>query len=65
MTYLPENTVIVSALWYIRRLFPVGFVPAHKLVGEDAVELLVRIFVLGLLLAWKWLQDTIIKAATW
>lgn len=65
LTYMPENTIILSALWYICRLFPVGIVPAHNFAGPDAVELTVRVFVLGLLLAWKWLHDTTIKASSW
>jgi hypothetical protein len=55
----------VSALWYITRLFPVGIIPANIFVGPDAVELMVRLFALGFLLAWKWHNDTILRAKQW
>ncbi|KAF9468863.1 hypothetical protein BDZ94DRAFT_547600 [Collybia nuda] len=64
-TYTPENAIIMAAVWYISRLFSGGIIAAEFLVGSDAIELMVRIFTIGLLLAWKWLHDSVIKTKCW
>lgn len=63
--YRPEPTVIFLSLWYISCLFPQGLVSSGAFYGEDAIELMARIFLLGLTLANKWLDDFVTKNSTW
>jgi len=54
--YRPNAAVIFLSLYYLSRLFPPAM-NSHNFDGAEAVELVARIFLLGLFLAGKWLDD--------
>ena len=63
--YHPDNAIIFLALWYLDRLFPKALVMSRGLVEQDGVELMSRIFLLGLTLANKWLNDFKMPLKDW
>jgi hypothetical protein len=63
--YQPDNAIIFLALWYLERLFPKALVMSRELVEQDAVELVSRMFLLGLTLANKWLNDSTMPLKHW
>jgi hypothetical protein len=63
--YYPDNAIIFLALWHLERLFPRALVSGRDLLKQDAVELLTRIFLLGLTLANKWLDDLQLSLKHW
>ena len=63
--YHPDNAIIFLALWYLDRLFPKALVMSRGLVEQDGVELMSRMFLLGLTLANKWLNDFKMPLKDW
>ena len=55
--YRPKAAVIFLSLYYLSRLFPRAIMSSHNFDGAEAVELVARIFLLGLFLAGRWLDD--------
>jgi len=63
--YHPDNTITFLAVWYLVALFPKALVMSRDLLGQDAVELISRLFLLGLTLASKWLSDCPMSLKNW
>jgi hypothetical protein len=64
--YRPDNSIIFLALWYLVRLFPKPLVMSQPVLGHDAtVELISRVFLLGLDIANKWLNDFTMSLKDW
>ncbi|GLB33534.1 hypothetical protein LshimejAT787_0104180 [Lyophyllum shimeji] len=58
-------TVTFLALWYLGRLFPLGLLTTHDIRGSSTIEVVARVFLLGLTLANKWLDDFIRPNKKW
>jgi hypothetical protein len=64
--YHPDNSIIFLALWYLVRLFPKPLVMSQPELGQDTtVELMSRVFLLGLDIASKWLNDFSMSLKDW
>jgi hypothetical protein len=63
--YHPDNAIVFLALWHLERLFPTALVISQTLLEHDVVELMSRMFLLGLTLANKWLDDLQLSLKDW
>lgn len=63
--YHPHNALVFLALWYLERLFSRALVMSVALIRQDAVELVSRMFLLGLSFANKWLNDFAMSLKDW
>lgn len=60
-----SESVVVLAFWYIHRLFPDGFMHPEMFTRSEGGMIAWRIFVLGIMLAEKWLEDGPHGLKTW
>lgn len=63
--YHPNNAIIFLGLWYLERLFPRALVTSGFLAEQNIIELISRMFLLGLFLANKWLDDFSMSLKDW
>ncbi|KAG6832895.1 hypothetical protein H0H92_004779 [Tricholoma furcatifolium] len=62
---LQASTTSFLALWYMARLFPSGIFSHHDVRYIGGVEAVTRVFLLGLTLADKWLNDGAMHIREW
>lgn len=58
-------SVIYLSLWYISRLVPAGFIEPHRFYGPGCIELVNRLFMVGLIIANKWHEDMAFRTREW
>ncbi|KAF8631145.1 hypothetical protein AX15_002491 [Amanita polypyramis BW_CC] len=60
-----SESVVLLAFWYIRRIFPNGFMHPGMFSRSEGGMIAWRLFLLGNILAEKWLEDTTHPLYTW
>ncbi|KAF8639733.1 hypothetical protein AX17_000995 [Amanita inopinata Kibby_2008] len=60
-----SNSMVILAFWYIYRLFPDGFMHPEMFSTREGGMIAWRVFLIGNMLAQKWLEDTSYKATCW
>ncbi|KAF8897265.1 hypothetical protein BD779DRAFT_362547 [Infundibulicybe gibba] len=63
--YCPPIEAVVLSLWYLSRLFPAAFIQGDAIHEQDLVEVILRLVILGLMFANKWLQDHNLRHTHW
>ncbi|PFH52660.1 hypothetical protein AMATHDRAFT_46201 [Amanita thiersii Skay4041] len=63
--YQLSDSVVFLAFWYIYRLFPDGFMHPEMFSLNEGCMVAWRVFLLGNMLALKWLEDISYTTASW